>query len=237
MNSKPALLLLHAALGAAEQLEPLARRLRDTFDVLTLDFEGHGDTPAPARAQRNAHMAENVVELLDARGLESVPVFGHSMGGYVAMYMCVHMPSRVSAVHTLGTYFDWDPPSAARMLQDLDADQIEAKVPKYAAALAARHRACPWREVVSRTANMIEQAGQAPDLTRPMLAALEQPVRIGVGDRDNLTPIEACASVARELPNGELVVFPRTPHPIERAPLDELARSITSFTESVIHGC
>ena len=124
MSSKPPLLLLHAALGSASQLEPLAGFLRAEFDVLTLDFEGHGARAAPARPMRNAYMAENVVEMLDERGLNTVPIFGHSMGGYVALYMCVHMPERVSCVHTLGTYFDWDPASAARMLNDLDATQM-----------------------------------------------------------------------------------------------------------------
>ena len=237
MTAKPPLLLLHAALGSADQLEPLASRLRDRFEVLTLDFEGHGLRSAPSRPLRNAGMAENVIELLDARGISTLPIFGHSMGGYVAMYLCAHRPERVSGIHTLGTYFDWDPASAARMLQDLDADQIEAKVPKYAAALEARHRACSWREVAARTAEMIQMAGEDPDLKTATLAEIRQPVRIGVGDRDNLTPVESCAAVARALPSGELVVFPRTPHPIERAPLDELARSIQSFAESVTNGC
>ena len=65
MSSKPPLLLLHAALGSASQLEPLAGFLRAEFDVLTLDFEGHGARAAPARPMRNAYMAENVVEMLD----------------------------------------------------------------------------------------------------------------------------------------------------------------------------
>lgn len=237
MNAKPPLLLLHAALGSAAQLEPLASRLRDRFEVLTLDFEGHGSRSAPSRPLRNAAMAENVIELLDARGIGTLPMFGHSMGGYVALYLCAHRPERVSGIHTLGTYFDWDRASATRMLQDLDADQIEAKVPKYAAALDARHRACNWRDVVARTAEMIQTAGEHADLKAAMLAEIRQPVRIGVGDRDTLTPVESCAAVARALPRGELVVFPRTPHPIERAPLDELARSIQSFAESVTNGC
>jgi pimeloyl-ACP methyl ester carboxylesterase len=237
MNVKPPLLLLHAALGSAAQLEPLANLLRERFLVLTLDFEGHGLRAAPLRPLRNAGMAENVIELLDARGLDSVPIFGHSMGGYVALYLCAHYPERIAGVHTLGTYFDWEPVSAARMLQDLDADQIEAKVPKYAVALDARHRACHWRDVVSRTAEMIHKAGENADLKTAMLAEIHQPVRIGVGDRDTLTPVESCAAVARALPLGELVVFPRTTHPIERAPLDELARSIQSFSESVTNGC
>ena len=229
---KPPIVLLHAALGAGDQLAPLAQQLDADFTVLTLDFDGHGARAARAPRLDYAVMAEDVTTLLDAHGIESAPIFGHSMGGYVGFHLCVHSPARVKSLHTLGTFFDWDVETSKRMLTELDAEVIAAKVPKYAAALDARHTATGWREVVQRTADLIERTGTAPPLTREHLHAIQQPVRIGVGDRDQLTPVGATAELAAAFPNGELIVFPRTGHPIERAPLPLLARSITDFARS-----
>lgn len=231
MSDTP-LILLHAALGSASQLAPLAACLSDKFSVVTLDFPGHGEAaPAPAAFEYSV-FANAVLAAMDARGIERAPVFGHSMGGYVGLYMAIHHPERVSAVHTLGTYFAWTPATATATLAELDAELIERKVPRFAEMLTARHAANGWKNVLAMTADLIERTGQAPPLSPDDLNGLEQPVRVGVGDRDHLTSVEAMAALYRMLPHAELAVFPRMGHAIERAPLEPLARSIAQFAGS-----
>ncbi|MAP12753.1 MAG: alpha/beta hydrolase [Gammaproteobacteria bacterium] len=230
---KPPILLLHAALGAKDQLAPLANQFADAFTVLTMDFDGHGERAAAGEELRYETMAADAVALLDEHGLNNVPVFGHSMGGYVGLFLCVHFPERVRALHTLGTFFEWGPESAGRMLTELNADVIAEKVPNYAAALEARHTGIGWRAVIERTAGMIERTGAAPPVALEQLAEVRQPVRVGVGDRDHLTSVDACMKLSRALPNGEMIVFPRAGHPIERTPLDMLGYSIRDFVKAV----
>src|SRR5262245_35411819 len=40
--------LIHGALGSASQLAPIAALLGDAYEVLSLELEGHGDTPGAA---------------------------------------------------------------------------------------------------------------------------------------------------------------------------------------------
>ncbi|MEM7405600.1 MAG: alpha/beta hydrolase [Pseudomonadota bacterium] len=227
--SKPPLILLHAALGSASQLAPLAACLADRFDVATMDFPGHGEAgPVPERFDYD-QFARAVLETMDARGIDSAPVFGHSMGGYVGLYLAVHHPARIAAVHTLGTYFAWTPEAAAETLAELDADLIERKVPRFAQMLADRHVAGGWRTVLGMTAALIERTGASPPLGWDALARVEQRVRVGVGDRDHLTSVAAMHALYRALPNGEMAVFPGMGHAIERAPLALLAGSIAEL--------
>jgi hypothetical protein len=54
-------------------------------------------------------------------------------------------------------------------------------------------------------------------------------VRISIGDRDKMVTLEESIRVYRLLEKGEFQVFPNTPHPLEKAPVDKLAEAIIDF--------
>jgi pimeloyl-ACP methyl ester carboxylesterase len=223
------LLLLHGALGDANQLAPLAERLGRSGRVLCLEFEGHGGSPLRDRPLRIESLAETVVEAMDEGGIARADCFGYSMGGYVALHLAATARDRVSRVATLATKLAWTPEVAARECAMLDAAIIRAKVPKFGAALEARHTGAGWERLLAETADMLRDLGARPRLTDEVFASIEHPVRIAVGDRDATVSIDECATAVRRLPNGELEVHPRTPHPFEKAPIDRLARSLEEF--------
>jgi pimeloyl-ACP methyl ester carboxylesterase len=227
------LLLLHGALGAASQLDPLRHMLRrlagDSLTLHTIDFEGHGTRAALQRPFRMVHFVGNVREFLDHRRVERASIFGYSMGGYVALCLAALEPQRVAKAMTLGTKFRWTPEIAEREGRMLDPRRIEEKVPRFARALAARHTGAGWEAVLAQTREMLLALGAGPDLDDETLGHLALPVRIGIGDRDATVTVEESAAVSRILQNGELEVLPGTPHPLEKVPVERLARSIIEF--------
>jgi pimeloyl-ACP methyl ester carboxylesterase len=225
---KPPLLLLHGALGTEEQFEPLRPLLEPHYTLHTLTFEGHGSAP-PERPYRMEHFAENVLGYLAQHELEGVPIFGYSMGGYAALSLARQQPGATRAIATLATKFAWTPEVAAREERLLDAATIREKVPRFAQALQARHAGAGWEQVLSHTAEMMHHLGAQPTLQPEDLAALAQPVRIIVGDRDATVSIEESLAVVRALPSAELEVLPGTPHPFEKVPLERLARTLLEF--------
>ena len=227
---RPPLVLLHGALGAAEQLQPLAELLAAHFRVLPLDFAGHGARPAAPDSWRLTHFADNLAELIMAENVAPARVFGYSMGGYAALTLAARRPELVEAVVTLGTKFFWDEATAAREAAPLDPATIQAKVPGLAAAPAARHAAgAGWEAVVRGTADVLHGLGREPLLTPEVLAGIRQPVRILVGDRDNTVSIEETAAAFRALPIAELGVLPNTQHPLERVDPTTLALHCQAF--------
>ncbi|HEV8217207.1 MAG TPA: alpha/beta fold hydrolase [Gemmatimonadaceae bacterium] len=218
------LVLLHGALGAARQLDPLAEALRTTFRVHQLDFEGHAATPARHRPFRIQHFAENVLELLERDEIESAAFFGYSMGGYVALYLAAERPELVENVATLGTKFRWDPATAGREAGRLDPTTLRAKVPAFADSLSSRHTLeGGWEGVLARTAEFLRDLGDHPPLTDAALARIRQPVRVIVGARDNTVTVDESEDVARRLPHGSFTVLPDTPHPIEQVDVARLS--------------
>jgi pimeloyl-ACP methyl ester carboxylesterase len=224
----PPLLLLHGALGAAAQLDPLRAALPASLAPRALDLEGHGAAPALDRPFRIEQFAEGVLAWLDQERIERAAIFGYSMGGYVALQLAATHPDRVGAVMTLATKFRWDAEGARREGRMLDPATIEAKVPHFARTLAARHPA-GWTRVVHRTREMMEALGDRAPLDDDALRSIGQPVRVCVGDRDATVSVEESAGIARLLPNGELEVLPATPHPFEKVRVERLAAAIVDW--------
>ena len=227
--TNPDLLLLHGAAGSAAQFEPLSLALSDHFRVRCFDFEGHGSAPDRGRPFRTEHFAENVLEYLDSNRIETIAVFGYSMGGYVGMYLARTRPERIGRVMTLGSKFEWSEAVAAREVKLLDPDKILEKVPQFAKALEVRHTANEWKVVLAKTREMMIALGKQSALTPTDYGQIRSAVRITVGDRDTTVGVEEAARVYRALPGGELGVFPNTPHPLEKVSPEMLARSAIEF--------
>lgn len=223
------LILLHGALGDASQLALLADWLGRDRRTTLIELEGHGATPMRSRPLRIESFAAAVLETMDGANIGQADLFGYSMGGYVALHLAAASPDRVRRVATLATKLAWTPEIAARECALLDAATIRAKVPKFAAALAARHTAIGWETLLTETADLLQDLGARPRITNEVLASIGRPVRIAVGDRDATVTIDECVAAARQLPHGELEVVPRTPHPFEKVPIERVAYSLSEF--------
>jgi len=217
------LLLLHGAIGAADQLQPLASELQKNYIVHTLDFSGHGGSPFPAKPWSISLFAEEVLSYMDDHSIGEAAIFGYSMGGYVGMYLAAHHKQRITHVITLATKFSWDPLTAQKEIKNIDPEKIEEKVPAFAKALEQRHQPNDWREVLQRTAQLITTLGDQPPLTPDIYASVSTPALILLGDRDKMVSLEETLAVYKALPNAQLAALPGTPHPIEQTNPQTLA--------------
>jgi pimeloyl-ACP methyl ester carboxylesterase len=151
------------------------------------------------------------------------------MGGYVAVALANTHPHLVQSITTLGTKYHWDRDIAARETALLDTEKIAAKVPHYARALAERHTAAGWEQVVSRTRDLLMHLAEQRGLRAENVAHIEQRVRVMIGDRDSTVSLSESVEIYRALPNGEMEVLPSTPHQLEKAPFGRLAFSLADF--------
>ncbi len=221
------LILLHGALGTGAQFDSLLSLLND-FDLHTLDFDGHGRNASSAAPFTVAHFAENVLQLMDAKGISQANFFGYSMGGYVALYLALRHPERVSSLFTLATKLAWNPEFAAKEIGFLDADKILAKVPRFAEALQVQH-GDHWRDVLDKTKTFMLGLGENPLIQPADFTNIQHRTRITLGDRDATVTIEESLAAYRTLPNAEFQIFPNTPHPIDRISPVTLAAAIHDF--------
>lgn len=223
------ILLLHGAIGAADQLIPLAEQLHDHYKVYTLNFSGHGGTPFPEGDFSIATFADGVLALLEREQLDKISIFGYSMGGYVAMYLAKYHPDKIDKIITLATKFHWDEATAVKEVKMLNADKIIEKVPDFAKALEKRHAPNDWKDVLHRTADMLQRMGMDNPLKADDYISITHPCMILIGDRDKMITLDETITVYKALPDACMGMLPQTPHPVEQADLPYLVFYIRKF--------
>jgi pimeloyl-ACP methyl ester carboxylesterase len=224
------LLLLHGAVGAKDQLEPLAITLGERFHVYTLNFSGHGGEPF-AGDFSIPRFAGEVAAHCSAHEVTKVSIFGYSMGGYVGLYLAKQNPGLIKKIVTLGTKFQWTEEIAAREVKMLNPGTIEEKVPAFAAQLKKRHTPNDWKEVLEKTKDMLLGLGRQNVLTPEDYATIQTPSLLLWGEKDKMVTLEETKAVQEALPVGRFHAMPATPHPIEQVDKEQLSKIIVEFLE------
>lgn len=212
---KTTLLLLHGALGSSKQFNAIEKELNLHFDVHALNFEGHGGSSS-ANDFSMKLFTENVLHYVDAHSISECSIFGYSMGGYVALNAALRIPEKITKITTLGTKYDWSMETAKKEVRMLNPGVIEEKVPAFAEKLEQEHHPEDWKQVMTKTAEMMLGLAKDEKLTDEDFQKLTTPVTIGIGTLDNMVSIEESMHVASLIPNGELVELDGVKHPIDK---------------------
>lgn len=94
LGEGPPLIILHGLLGSLHNWLPLGRKFAERFKVFAVDQRNHGLSPHSPEFGYD-HMARDLHELMNAQGLTSAHVLGHSMGGKTAMQFALLYPDQV----------------------------------------------------------------------------------------------------------------------------------------------
>jgi len=221
------IVLLHGALGNATTLRPVSDRLPGHFAVHCPDLPGHGGRSRENQPLTCASLVSFLEDFLNENGITDPVVFGYSLGGYIALAHAIQYPGRIARILTLATKFEWTPETASREIQKLQADVIETQVPAFAAALRERHGADQWKEVLSRTAQLMQGLGTHPEVTPETAAQVQIPVLIAVGSEDRMVSHEESQRLAQSIPGGRFKLIDGAPHAIERISPEVITALVT----------
>ena len=223
----PNLILLHGALGHSEVFDPFKEELSKYFTIHTPLFSGHGNTEIPENGITTEKYTQELKEFIEKEKLNDVSIFGHSMGGYVALCYALENPSTLHSIITLGTKFEWTEEQALKESKMLNPDVIAEKVPKYAELLEKQH-GTKWKQLLPAIADMMISLGKNP-LLKNNLSDINIPVQIMVGDKDTMVTLEESMKVYRSLPNAKLAVLPDTKHPMDKVRPNVLLNLMKDF--------
>jgi pimeloyl-ACP methyl ester carboxylesterase len=209
--SRPTLVLLHGALNDHSVWSHLAGQLaQHGLNVLAPDLPGHGRSAGPALDSVEA-MADWLPALLDAAGIETALLTGHSMGSLVALETARRMPARVAGLALLGTASPMRVSSALlAMARDDEAAAIDT-VSQWS------HANPELRDASRQLMRQVAAHGQ-PGLLHLDLAAcnayaggeqaieaLDIPVHFILGRLDKMTPPRAAQALAAAARHPTLV--------------------------------
>jgi lipase len=127
----PALLAIHGVFADGRRYRPLAEEGLPELRWLAVDLRGHGESTwdPPWNAER--HVAD-LLETLDAEGIERCDVIGHSFGGFLTTLLAAAAPERVAEIVLLDPVIAQEPSfmrEAAEEMQNDDGwvSKVEAR--------------------------------------------------------------------------------------------------------------
>lgn len=96
----PPLLLLHGVGGHAEAYAKNVVRLGRTARAMAPDFLWHGFSAKPEYVDGEdiPAYAAQLLDLMDAEGIERADIEGESLGGWVALWMALHHADRINRI-------------------------------------------------------------------------------------------------------------------------------------------
>jgi pimeloyl-ACP methyl ester carboxylesterase len=222
------LLLLHGALGSAEDFEDLTPLLSNKFEVLTLNFAGHGNSELPRADFSMELFSQQIDHFLTKNGIENISIFGYSMGGFAALHFALQHPDKVNKIYTLATKFHWTKENAERESKLLNPEKIKEKIPAYALQLQKLH-GIGWENLLEETAKLILGLGNNNPLSSASLAAIKNTTKLGIGDKDNMVSIEETKQAQQAIQGSLFHLFPDTLHPLNKVNKELLAQELIQF--------
>jgi pimeloyl-ACP methyl ester carboxylesterase len=218
------LVLLHAFPFDSRMFDSVRTDLSAAATMLTPDLRGFGSGPPLGDATPDlALLADDVVDAMDAAGMDRAVLGGVSMGGYVALALLRRHPERVKGLVLVDTRSGPDDAAAVERRQGVAARADGGDVasgPDAIAPLVAAGSADDIRATLATIADSIPAATIAwaqramagrPDSTA-VLAAASVPVLIVVGEDDAVTPPAAAHEMAAAARDAELVELPGAGH-------------------------
>ncbi len=103
----PAVLMLHGYSDSHHSFDLIRPHLPQNMRVIALTMRGHGQSDKPFDVYDVAEFAADVPEVLDALGIESAILVGHSLGAAVALDAAAAYPARVSGIALIGGFADF----------------------------------------------------------------------------------------------------------------------------------
>ena len=97
MGDGPAILCLHGHPGCSESLAVFGRSLGQKYRVLMPDLRGYGRSRVRSPFAMADHI-EDLLGVLDRRGIDQCLVLGWSLGGIIAMELALRYPERVTGL-------------------------------------------------------------------------------------------------------------------------------------------
>jgi lipase len=241
----PPLFCLHGVTSWGGRFQRLAESRLEAFHVCAPDLRGHGVSGWEPPWNLGTHISD-LIETLDALGLERADVVGHSFGGRLALELAARRPERVQRVVLLDPAV-WVPPPVALERAELAAeDESYASVDEAIAARLETSRRADrsviaaelpqhlqlgadgrWRGRFARVAVVAAYGEMAK---RPPLDRVNAPTLLVRGEESEVVPERMVELVCEALPHCEVVTVPGG-HIVTWDAFDETASAMLSFLE------
>jgi aminoacrylate hydrolase len=217
------------------------------FEVVTHDHRGVGQSDRDRSAYTVDRMADDVLRLMDALGLEKAHVVGHSTGGAIAQILALEHPERLASIVIAAS---WTRADAYFRRHFAMRKELLAKIgPESYVTAATLALYPPWYVAQNNEKLRLMEAQNLASFTYPEIVlsrieailAFDRVDELGrirtptlvVGAADDIvTPAYFSEELARQIRGAELKLFPRGGHCFTQVVPREFNMAVLPFLEA-----
>ena len=238
------MLLLHGVSDSWRSFKPVLPHVPASLHTFALSQRGHGDSGRPAAGYDPHAFAADLAAFMDALGLGSAVIVGHSMGTGVAQCFVLDHPGRVVGLVLAASFFAgwrgspaavdlWDSvistltdpidPSFVREFQE--STLARPVPPAFLEAIVRESLKAParvWRAVFE---SFLEADFSA------QLGEIKTPTLIVWGDQDAICPRSEQEALAAAIAGAQLVVYSDAGHALHWEEPEGFAADLVAFAE------
>jgi len=246
-------LVLISGLGyPAWQWKRMLPYLTPHFQVVTFDNRGVGGTDKPAGPYNAGLLAADTAALLDALGISSAVVMGHSMGGFIAQELALSYPAKVNKLVLSSTNFGGPhhvpiTMEAMTVMADVTSDPVtrfkNGLVVSTAPGFAEKHPELIQEWLEWRIANPIDPAGYQAQMAIGLalipeaasfehrLPGIKVPTLILFGAHDKVVPPANADLLAAKIPDNKVIVLPDAGHFFPMETPEAASQAVIDFAQ------
>jgi non-heme chloroperoxidase len=238
------LVLLHGTSDSWRSWELLLPALPDALHAFAVTQRGHGDADRPPEGYRPEDQAGDLAGFMDAVGLETAVIVGHSAGSYVARRFALDHPERTLGLVLVGAFRAFhDNPGVLELAEEvaqLDDPVDREFVRAFQESCAARPLPDGFLEqIIVESCKLPARVWKAH--FRGLLeadvptesGAITAPTLILWGEQDAFVPRADQDALLAAIPAARLVTYPGTGHCPHWEQVDQVAAELTAFASSV----
>jgi len=194
--------------------------LSQYFRVLRYDARGHGESSVPPGAYSLDRLGRDVLELMDALGVQRAHFLGLSLGGFIGQWLGIHAPQRIDRLILSNTAAQLGPASVfdERIAAVRAAPDMRETAEGFLANWFPKHMLDAGGPVIDKFRAMLlatDREGLAglfaavrdADLRRT-IRLIEAPTLVIAGRDDTVTSARHGADIAASIPGARLLTLP-----------------------------
>ena len=237
-------IFLHGVTDSWRSFERVLPLLPPSIHAFALSQRGHGDSSRPTSGYRFADMSADLLAFLDAMGLRTAIIVGHSMGASVAQRFVIHHPGRVERFVLMGAFSTFDDPGFADFVASSIApltDPIAApfarewQLSTLARAMTADHLDAVVSETLKVPARVWREAFdgflKTPDFTSE-LTNVSVPVLLMWGDCDTYALRAAQDRLLEVMPKARFIAYQGFGHAFHWEDPEQFTKDLVPFLTS-----
>lgn len=239
-------IFLHGYTDSWRSFELLLPYLPERVRAFGLTQRGHGDASRPETGYSQSDFAADVAAFMDAVGLQSAVIVGHSMGGLNAQRFAIDYPDRTNGVVLISTATNCRDNSNVVEFYETGILQLSDPVPEeFAREFQESTLAQPIPE--SQLEVFVQESLKLPARIWKAVAGefmiadfsdelgkIKAPTLILCGGRDTYFPLPEQETLAEKIENSEVLIYAENGHSPHWENPEQVSTDLVNFIENKI---